>query len=99
MAAIEPQMTPLSQLKHRDFLSVNAVSSVAQLTAAGRNCLAECLYDLPSEFLDRVRLKLPQEFALNPPPAPSDEPRNTLWKNVRRILLAEINPRLAPCFN
>lgn len=98
----------LFALKRATFLTKNLldplksepdISLPSKLMASGRECLASCLNDLPRELLDRLRLKFPNSLDLESTANMAMEQRITIWKNVKRILISEVDPPLAPCFN
>ena len=71
---------------------------VSQLAGSGRLCMAACLAGEPVELWKRFSLKFPEELP-SFDESMSDSGRLELWKTLRRILLSEVNPNLAPCFS
>ena len=73
--------------------------TAGQLQEAGRICLMSCVADCSQGVLDRLALKLPPGFRVNRETALSDTERRDLWKPMKRILLSEVDPTLASCFD
>ena len=80
------------------FAKALGTDPVNQLAESGRACVAACLIDEPIELWKRLSLKFPQELP-RAHDVLTDSSRPELWNLMRRILLSEVNPELAPCFN
>lgn len=73
--------------------------SAETIARAGASWLRTCLGADSPELLKRTSLKLPAAFAVSPETPPASIDRDRCWKILKRILLTEIAPELAPCFN
>ena len=69
------------------------------LTEAGWKYVHGCISPCPAPVQQRLRLKLPKSFDTNSQQSLSTEQRDSAFQVVKRILLDEIEPGLAPCFN
>jgi hypothetical protein len=67
--------------------------------AVGLQCILECIEKFPPPLHARLRLKLPRDARLTVGQESTAEARNLKFNLVKRILLSEIDPSLAPCFN
>jgi hypothetical protein len=72
---------------------------VAAIGRTGLSCLRTCLGADSPELLRRVSLKLPKQSAVTPQSPDSSMDGERCWKLMKRVLLTEISPDLAPCFN
>ncbi|HVJ69771.1 MAG TPA: SctK family type III secretion system sorting platform protein [Caulifigura sp.] len=77
----------------------SAPLSGESLARSGASWLRTCLGADSPELLKRTSIKLPAAFAILPETAPASIDRDRCWKILKRILLTEIAPELAPCFN
>ncbi|HVJ87854.1 MAG TPA: SctK family type III secretion system sorting platform protein [Caulifigura sp.] len=80
-------------------LPPDAPLTAANITATGLAWLRTCLGNDSPELLKRTSLKLPAAWAITPETRPASIDRDRCWKILKRILLTEIAPDLAPCFN
>lgn len=79
--------------------SDTSVPIETRVNEAGEQCFNICLHGAASEIQSRLKLKLPEGFALSPVENVSDETCERVWNLVKRILLTEIAPELKQCFN
>jgi hypothetical protein len=73
--------------------------SALALAASGVSCLRTCLGGDAPELLRRTSLKLPAAMAISVETPVAAMDRDRCWRIIRRILLTEIAPEVAPCFN
>lgn len=70
-----------------------------QLQKAGRVCVLNCIPDASSALWQRLALKFPPGAPLDRGDTLNDSERSSVWKSLKRILVSEVNPAVAPCFN
>ncbi len=79
--------------------AAGAPLSADRLHATGVSWLRSCLGNDSPELLKRTSLKLPSGWAITPDTPAAAVDRDRCWRILKRILLTEIAPELAPCFN
>jgi YOP proteins translocation protein K (YscK) len=70
-----------------------------QLREAGSACVLGCFPDASRALRQRLALKFPPGAPLDCGDSLNDSERASVWKSLKRILVSEVNPAVAPCFN
>ena len=69
-----------------------------QAGQVGQQLVSACLTGQPKALMSRLALKLPADIILNDS-RDNSENSHAIWPALKRILLTEVNPEFAVCFN